>query len=69
MRADGKAIVPPNERPDPMSVTARHEQVLAEFNALRAAGVRADGHPLGEATLRALDHDIARLEALLTQGA
>jgi hypothetical protein len=52
-----------------MGVTTRHEQVLAEFNALRAAGVRPDGHPLGEATLRALDHDIARLESLLTLGA
>ena len=52
-----------------MGVTTRHEQVLAEFNALRAAGARPDGHPLTEATLRALDHDIARLEALLTQGA
>jgi len=50
-----------------MGVTTRHENVLVELSALRATGTRPDGHPLSEATLRALDHDIALLEALLAQ--
>ncbi|NUU19535.1 hypothetical protein HP550_19990 [Cellulomonas humilata] len=47
-------------------VTSRHLQSLTELRALRSSGSRHDGQPLSAATMRALDHDITLLEALLS---
>ena len=47
-------------------VTTRHQQSLTELRALRSSGARHDGQPLNPATMRALDHDIALLETLLS---